>query len=155
MTKTTIRDMQPSDIPYVQDLLTTIALFPPEMLPDFFAATSGQPGQLWLVGEADGQIQAMCFAQAEDLAQNVTNMRALGVRGAAHRQGWAARLVAALEARLSEEGMRMMVVETSSLPEYAPARAFYSASGYAEVARIPEFWAPGDAKVVFTKSLID
>jgi hypothetical protein len=45
----------------------------------------------------------------------------------------------------------MLVVETSSRPEYAPTRAFYERRGYAEAARMREFYAPGDDRVIFTK----
>jgi len=37
--------------------------------------------------------------------------------------------------------------------EYAPTRAFYERRGYAAVARIPDFYAPGDDQVVYTKAI--
>ena len=37
--------------------------------------------------------------------------------------------------------------------EYEPTRGFYEARGYRAVSRIPDFYAPGDDQVVYTKSL--
>lgn len=61
-------------------------------------------------------------------------------------------LLTAAEKALSAEGGRLCVVETSSLPQYEPARRFYLRSGYREAARISDFYQPGDAKVVYTKA---
>ena len=46
-----------------------------------------------------------------------------------------------------------MLVETSALPAFARTRAFYRTNGYVEDARIREFYAPGEDKVVFCKAL--
>jgi len=48
---------------------------------------------------------------------------------------------------------RLVVVETAGRAEYAPTRAFYERRGYAAVARIPDFYAPGDDQVVYTKAI--
>jgi D-alanine-D-alanine ligase len=48
---------------------------------------------------------------------------------------------------------RLIIVETAGRPDYAPTRAFYEARGYAPVATIPDFYAPGDDQVVFVKNV--
>ena len=65
--------------------------------------------------------------------------------------GGGTRLLTEVERRLEGLNARMLVVETSSRSEYAPTRAFYERRGYAEAARIREFYAPGDDRVIFTK----
>lgn len=65
--------------------------------------------------------------------------------------GGGTRLLTEVERRLEGLNARMLVVETSSRPDYAPSRAFYERRGYAETARIREFYAPGDDRVIFTK----
>jgi len=50
-------------------------------------------------------------------------------------------------------GGRRLYVDTSSRAQYAPTRAFYLACGYQEAARLPDFYAPGDGKVIFVKAL--
>lgn len=48
---------------------------------------------------------------------------------------------------------RCIYIETSSKPEYEPTRAFYRRCGYIEEARFRNFYAPGDDKIVYVKSL--
>ncbi|MBM3547675.1 MAG: GNAT family N-acetyltransferase [Alphaproteobacteria bacterium] len=50
-------------------------------------------------------------------------------------------------------GGRRIYVDTSSRDQYAPTRAFYLACGYREAARLDDFYAAGDGKVIFVKSL--
>ena len=61
-------------------------------------------------------------------------------------------LVAEMEQRLAGQA-RLIVVETSGRREYGPTRAFYMGQGYQIVARVPDFYAPGDDQVLFVKRL--
>lgn len=67
--------------------------------------------------------------------------------------GIGSQLLTEVELRLTADGRRLVVVETSSRPDYAPTRGFYEARGYTKAATIPEYYAPGDDLVVFTKDL--
>lgn len=60
-------------------------------------------------------------------------------------------LMRAAEERIAAAGGRHIYVETSSREQYHPTRAFYEAHGYREVAILPDFYAPGDGKVVCVK----
>ena len=62
-------------------------------------------------------------------------------------------VLAESERRVREAGGTRVYVDTSSRAQYAPTRAFYRACGYAEVARLEDFYAAGDGKVVFCKVL--
>jgi GNAT superfamily N-acetyltransferase len=48
---------------------------------------------------------------------------------------------------------RLVIAETSSLPAYGKTREFYVRRGYKEVARIAEYYRPGDDLVIFGKYL--
>lgn len=50
---------------------------------------------------------------------------------------------------------RTLIVDTSSMDDYAQARAFYRRQGLVEEARIRNFYGPGDDKVTFWKSRCD
>lgn len=60
-------------------------------------------------------------------------------------------LLNGVESALRDRDARMVVVETSSRSEYDGTRRFYARRGYAEVARMREFYAPGDDRVIYTK----
>ena len=68
-------------------------------------------------------------------------------------QGLGRRLVDEMEARIRKASGRLVTVDTSGRADYAPTRGFYSRVGYDVAATFPDFYAPGDAKVVFTKRL--
>ena len=70
-----------------------------------------------------------------------------------HRQGIGRRLSEFTEKRIAGEGGRLIVAETSSRDDYGPTRAFYEALGYGVAARVPDFYAPNDDLVVYTKRL--
>jgi ribosomal protein S18 acetylase RimI-like enzyme len=67
------------------------------------------------------------------------------------RRGVGQQLLARVEDDLRARGGGNLYVETSSRPSYEAARRFYASAGYRECARFPDFYAPGDAKVVFLK----
>jgi hypothetical protein len=48
---------------------------------------------------------------------------------------------------------KVMRLETSSKPGYQKTRRFYLDQGYEIVGRIPEFYAPGDDKLILRKQL--
>jgi GNAT superfamily N-acetyltransferase len=68
-------------------------------------------------------------------------------------RGLGRRLMAAAEAEARSLGGRRVYVDTSSTPAYAPTRAFYAACGYVPAAELPDFYAPGDGKVILCKVL--
>jgi ribosomal protein S18 acetylase RimI-like enzyme len=75
----------------------------------------------------------------------------IAVHPAAQSSGVGTILLNEVERRLEELNAQMLVVETSSRSDYAPTRGFYGRRGYAEAARVREFYAPGDDRIILTK----
>ena len=69
------------------------------------------------------------------------------------RQGLGRRLLAAAEVTVARRGGLRIYVDTSGSPRYTATRAFYERAGYAVAARLEDFYAPGDAKVIYTRTL--
>ncbi len=63
-------------------------------------------------------------------------------------------LLARAERAIAASGGRRIYIETSSKPRYARTRRFYRRAGYRLAARFEDFYAAGDHKVVFCKTLI-
>ena len=63
------------------------------------------------------------------------------------------RLLAATEEAVRSLGGRLLIVETSGLPEYEPTRGFYHATGYLLEGTLKDFYKDGDDLVIFTKRL--
>lgn len=77
----------------------------------------------------------------------------IAVDPATRHNGVGRRLLAAVEDAVRKMGGRVLVVETSGLPQYEPTRAFYLATGYTLEATLKDFYNEGDDLVVFTKKL--
>ena len=75
----------------------------------------------------------------------------IAVEPGAQGSGSGTRLLTEVEKQLQGQNARMLIVETSSRSEYAPTRRFYEKRGYAEAARVREFYAPLDDRIIFTK----
>lgn len=77
----------------------------------------------------------------------------LAVDPAAQGRGTGRALVRWVEQELGVRGARLLVVETSSRPDYAHTREFYARGGYREVARVRDFYAPADDRIILTTRL--
>jgi ribosomal protein S18 acetylase RimI-like enzyme len=69
------------------------------------------------------------------------------------RGGIGRKLVAAAEERIGALGGKRIYIDTSSRTVYEPTHRFYTSCGYKTVANLPEFYAPGDNKIVMFKLL--
>ena len=77
----------------------------------------------------------------------------IAVDRAAQGTGCGSRLLSEVERRLEALHARMLVVETSSRSDYSATREFYLRRGYVEAARVREFYAPEDDRIILTKRL--
>jgi ribosomal protein S18 acetylase RimI-like enzyme len=67
------------------------------------------------------------------------------------RKGVGRALLSAVEDDVRAKGGRWILIETAGKALYRPTHAFYLESGYREVSRIEDFYAPGDARIIFGK----
>jgi ribosomal protein S18 acetylase RimI-like enzyme len=77
----------------------------------------------------------------------------IAVAAADQARGIGRRLLAAVEQRAAAAGAVILYADTSGRPDYARTRDFYRRAGYLPAAELPDFYAPGDAKVIFAKRL--
>ncbi len=75
------------------------------------------------------------------------------VQRSLHARGLGTKILDYVEAEIRAEGGRVLVIETSGLPNYLPTRNFYLKLGYDQVAVVPDFYADDDDMVVFWKRL--
>ena len=150
-----IRPTLSDDIPALKLVLDETGLFPSDMLPDMlgdFLSGNGTES-IWLTAEKDGDAIGFCFASHEALTEGTWNMLAIAVLPEKQGTGTGGAIVSALEKRLFDQGNRILIVDTSGADDFAQTRTFYRKNGYTEEARIRNFWAEGDDKVVFWKAL--
>lgn len=94
----------------------------------------------------------VCFGPTP-LTEGTYDIYWVAVRKSAQGQGVGHALLHWTEEHLREAGARLLILETSSTPEYRPARRFYKHLGYTGHTCVPDFYSPGDDLVIFYKSL--
>ena len=77
----------------------------------------------------------------------------IAVAPASQRSGLGARLIREAERLAKIQGATQMFVDTGGSEQYAPTRAFYERMGYRSAAVLENFFAPGDAKIIYVKTL--
>lgn len=75
----------------------------------------------------------------------------IAVDPGAQGSGGGTTLLSEVERRLHDVNARMLVVETSSRSGYEGTRRFYERRGYHEAARVRDFYAPSDDRVIYLK----
>ncbi len=150
-----IRKTKSEDVRDLQTVLEGTELFPSEMLPDMVAGflQNQDSVDLWLTAEQDDKAVGFCYALPEQLTEATWNMLAIAVLPDVQSNGIGAELVQQMETEICAVGGRVLIVDTSGTEAFAKTRAFYLKNGYDAEARIRDFWANGDDKVIFRKAL--
>lgn len=149
-----VRPMQHGDLTGLQTVLESTQLFPSDMLPDMASGfLTGKDTALWLSCVDGASAVGFCYAAPEPMTEGTWNMLAIAVHPDRQNRGYGGALVHHLEKHLRDQRVRMLIVDTSGKPAFTRTRAFYRRHGYEEEARIRDFWAAGDDKVVFRKLL--
>jgi ribosomal protein S18 acetylase RimI-like enzyme len=91
-----------------------------------------------------------CFGRSMD-TDRTFDLYWIAVDRAAQGTGCGTVLLSEVERRLEALHARMLVVETSSRSDYTATRSFYLRRGYVEAARVREFYAPEDDRIILTK----
>jgi ribosomal protein S18 acetylase RimI-like enzyme len=130
-------------------------LFPADMLEPMISPFLNEPDcrHIWLVAEQAGALVGVTYCEPERMTDGTWNMLAIAVAPDSQGNGVGHALTANLEGQLATQGARVLIAETSGLSDYELTRAFYRKRGYREEARIRDFYAAGEDKIVFWKSL--
>lgn len=155
MPSPSIRTVRRSDLPALEAVLETSGLFPPELLADMVAPFLEQPEtkELWLTYVREDVPIALAYCVPERMTDGTWNLLAIAVHREAQGTGVGGALMSELEDVLRARGQRLLLVETSGLDAYQRTRSFYDKHDYRQEARIRDFYAAGEDKVVYTKSL--
>jgi len=151
--------VSPADRPEVERLLAGTPSFNPAdrmvalELVDDVLAKGGQSDYRIVCGRVGESLAGyVCYGQIA-LTEAAWDLYWIVVDPAFQGGGVGRRLLEVAEAACRAEGGSLLFAETSSLPDYAPARAFYEATGFNLAAAIPDFYAPGNDKLIYGKKL--
>ena len=108
----------------------------------------------WIVAiNTSDEIVGAAYFAPEEVSHKLWNTFFLAVSRVSQGKGVGRFIMNWIENLAREEGLRTLIVETSSLESYSQARGFYQSLGYVKEAEIRDYYGPGDNKVVFWKSL--
>ncbi len=128
----------------------TVALA--EVLDDYHA-TNRAAGHVCVTYRDSCRPQGFAYFAPAAMTDRTWYLYWIAVDPAYQAQGIGKHLMKHVESEIRSRAGRILLIETSSLDRYDPTRSFYIRCGYAEVARLPDFYADGDSMVVFEKRL--
>ena len=150
-----IRSVVPGDMAKLKAVIETNELFPSEMLEDMISDyfNNQDSRDIWLTDENNGEAIAIAYCAPERMTEGTWNLYLIAVHPRHQGKGRGTAMLQYIEKLLADKGERLLLVETSGLPEFERTRAFYRQCGYEEEARIREFYQAGEDKIVFRKVL--
>jgi ribosomal protein S18 acetylase RimI-like enzyme len=153
VTDVLLRPVTATDLPALRRVIDATGLFPSETLGEMLSANLDGAGQdIWLTVDRGGAV-AVAYAAPERMTEGTWNLYLIAVHPDSQGQGVGSAIVTEVETLLAAKGAHLLLVETSGKPEFERTRAFYRKAGYAEEARIRDFYQAGEDKVVFWKRL--
>lgn len=150
---------RPADLPALRKLVAATRVFYPaerqialELLQERLRR-GAKSGYEFFFAEQGGRLVGYCAWGDVPLTQRSFDLYWIAVATPAQGQGIGQQLMKLAEAAVARRGGGGLYIETSSRAVYARTRRFYRAAGYRQVARLRDFYAAGDHKVVFCKTI--
>lgn len=149
-----IRAVVKSDIKNLKTVIDSSELFPSEMLDEMVAGfLTGKEDCLWLTGDSE-EPTFVAYCAPEKMTEGTWNLYLIAVNSNLQGGGIGTKAIQHLENQLVEEKKaRILLVETSGLPEMENTRKFYLKNNFVEEARIRDFYQAGEDKIVYWKAL--
>jgi D-alanine-D-alanine ligase len=124
-----------------------------EELYDDYVAKGQASTYQFLVYRLDGRVVGFACYGPRSLTHGTFDLFWIGTAPSAQRKGVGHALMEATEQAVRSTGGRLLIVETSSRPEYEPARRFYDSHGYRREALVQDFYDVGDSLILYSKKL--
>jgi GNAT superfamily N-acetyltransferase len=154
-----IRPTVPEDTPALVELARETGVFKPEeivalreVLDDYHAGAASR-GHRSVTSVRDGRVVGFAYFAPAAMTDRTWYLYWIAVDRSVHARGLGSELLHHAEDEARSAGCRLFLIETSSLPHYEPTRRFYARHGYPVSCVVRDYYADGDAMVVFAKRL--
>ena len=163
MSEPAFRDVPaPSDVALVRELARDSGGFceseiavAVELIEERLARGLAASGYHFLFAEWGQGVPALgyaCFGPIP-LTRSSWDLYWIAVTKKAQGRGVGRRLLGEAERRAAALAATQMYIDTSGRADHARSQAFYRAAGYRLAADLADFYAPGDAKLIYAKTL--
>jgi GNAT superfamily N-acetyltransferase len=128
MTDNSIRKVQPQDLPGLKEVLDSSELFPSEYLDDMISDyfNNKETTDIWFTYVDNNRPIALGYCAPEKLTNGTYNLYAIAVRKELQGKGIGGKMMNFIEKLLTDNGNRILIVETSSIDHYTLTRKFYN-----------------------------
>lgn len=153
-----IRPTLSADLDALKLVIDATDMFPSEMLDEMIAPyfSDLEGGEFWLTDVDDAnnaEPVGVAYCAPERMTEGTWNLLLIAEHPTRQGQGRGTALFQHVERTLASRGERVLLVETSGLPNFERTREFYRKNGFDQEARIRDFYKAGDDKIVFRKAL--
>jgi ribosomal protein S18 acetylase RimI-like enzyme len=124
-----------------------------EELIDCYLDDPSNSGYHILVAKVDSTVAGYICYGPTPLTEGTWDIYWVAVAQENQRQGIGSALMKSAEKDIVRAKGRLTIIETSSTPGYEKTRRFHLGQGYEVICRIPDFYAPGDDKLILQKRL--
>lgn len=154
-----IRATVPEDTPVLVNLAKDTDVFKPheivalqEVLDDYHELMREQ-GHHAVTFQHKDQVAGFAYYAPAAMTDRTWYLYWIAVSKQIQAKGIGGKLLQHMEEHIRALNGRLLLIETSSLPQYELTRRFYLKHGYAQAAELEDFYADGDNMVVFRKKL--
>lgn len=126
-----------------------------EVLADYETTSRDDEGHLAFVDEDAGTLRGFAYVAPAPMTLGTWQLWWIVVRKDLQARGVGGGLLRQAESEARSRAGRVLFIDTSSQPLYAPTLAFYLKHGYENHAILRDFYAIGDSMVVFRKDLAE
>jgi ribosomal protein S18 acetylase RimI-like enzyme len=151
------RDVRPSDREAVLSLVRATAFFHSEEesiameLVDERLRLGEPSGYHFVFADGDDDLLGYTCYGPTPATKSSFDLYWIAVHPKTQGHGLGRKLMQESERLIAEMGGTHVWVETSGREQYVPTRAFYRSCGYEVAATLPDFYAPGDSKVILLR----
>jgi len=105
-----------------------------------------------MVDDQDLAIGYICRGPTP-MAQGTFDLYWIAVDPDFQEHGAGSKLLGFLEEEVKARGGRMILADTATVPQYEKTQRFYVKNGFQQVARIPDYYYPGNDRITFCRRL--
>lgn len=151
------QDVRPSDRTAVRKIVETTGYFSKDEteiaveLVEECLSKGEASGYHFLFGESHGTVIGYAVYGPCPATLHSYDIYWMAVLPDFQRRGIGGKLLAMCESLIQGKGGRQIYMDTSARAQYEPTRRLYGARGYQQAAYLPDYYAPGEAKITYVK----
>lgn len=154
------KGIEPEDLDRIEEILKSTSFFYDfeiatalEIADETLRKGSEASGYFWLRAADESGTIAFANYGKNSFSTHSWDLYWIAVHQNARHKKLGSRMLLEIEDDVRSHGGKILWIETSGRPLYAPTEAFYQRNGYTLQASLKDFYGPGDPKQIYSKVL--